>query len=85
MRASDPQCGLGQLGGVDVPALVVDADADTGIFPSATAQITSALRDRPGASPVATSTPAADHYLLDPPSARGEAADLITEWIRGRL
>ena len=48
---SDSQCGLGQLRRVGVPALVIDADADTGIFPSDTAQIVSALRDRPDAPP----------------------------------
>ena len=81
---SDSQCGLGQLRHVDVPALVVDADADTGIFPSDTARIVSALRERPDAPPVDTFTLAADHYLLDPPVARDEVADLITEWIRAR-
>ena len=82
---SDSQCGLGQLRDVDVPALVVDADADTGIFPSDTAQIVATLRDRPDAPPVDTHTISADHYLLDPPGARAEAAELITDWIRGHL
>lgn len=82
---SDSQCGLDQLRRVNVPALVVDADADTGIFPSDTAQIVAALRDRPDAPPVATHTVSADHYLLDPPGARLEAADLIAEWVWGRL
>ena len=80
----DSQCGPEQLRNVNVPALVIDADADTGIFPSDTAQIVSALRDRPDAPPVDTCTIAADHYLLDPPGARAEVADLITEWIRTR-
>ena len=82
---SDSQCGLDQLRRVNVPALVVDADADTGIFPSGTAQIVAALRDRPDTPPVATHTVSADHYLLDPPGARLEAADLIAEWVWGRL
>ena len=78
----DSQCGSEQLRHVDLPALVIDADADTGVFPSDTAQIVAALRERPGAPPVDAYTIAADHYLLDPPGARVEAADLITEWIR---
>ena len=82
---SDSQCGLGQLRRVEVPALVIDADADTGVFPSDTAQIVSALRNRPDAPPVDTHTIAADHYLLDPPGARDEAADLIADWIRSQL
>ena len=82
---SDSQCGPAQLRHVDVPALVIDADADTGVFPSDTAQIVAALRDRLDAPPVDAFTIAADHYLLDPPGARAEAADLITEWIRDQL
>ena len=82
---SDSQCGLAQLRGVDVPALVIDADADTGIFPSDTARIVAALRDRPAGPPVATHTVSADHYLLDPPGARAATADLVTGWIRGGL
>ena len=82
---SDSQCGVAQLRRVNVPALVIDADADTGIFLSDTARIVSALRDRPDAPPVDTFTLAADHYLLNPPGARAEVADLITDWIRGQL
>ena len=82
---SDSQCGLDQLRRVNVPALVVDADADTGIFPSDTAQIVAALSDRPNAPPVDTHTVAADHYLLDPPGARTDAADLITSWVQSQL
>ncbi len=81
----DSQCGPAQLRNVNVPALVIDADADTGIFPSDTTQIVSALGDRPGAPPVTVHTIAADHYLLDPPGARTEAADRITEWVRSQL
>ena len=82
---TDSQCGLEQLRQVRVPALVIDADADTGIFPSDTAQIVAALRQRPDAPPVDTHTVAADHYLLEPPDARAQAADLITDWIRVQL
>jgi pimeloyl-ACP methyl ester carboxylesterase len=65
------------LARVTVPALVVHARADTGVYESDATAILAAL-----------ATPdkqlhqlAADHYLTDPPTARDEAADLITAWL----
>ena len=82
---SDSRCGLGQLRNVNVPALVIDADADTGIFPSDTARIVSALKERPDAPPVATLTIRGDHYLREPQGARAEAADLIADWVHAEV
>lgn len=79
---ADSQCNTDQLRHVDVPSLVIDANADTGIFPSDTAKIVAALRDRPGSPDVPFHTISADHYLIQPASARAEAADLITAWVR---
>ena len=76
------QCSTDQARNITLPAIVVDADADTGIFPSDTAKIVEALRSRPGGGGVETHTLAGDHYLAEPARTRAEAADLITEWVR---
>ncbi len=78
---TDSQCNISQARKITLPAIVIDADADTGIFASNTAKIVAALRDRPGAPEVEAHTLASDHYLREPPNARSEAADLIVDWI----
>lgn len=78
---ADSQCNTDQLRHVDVPSLVIDANADTGIFPSDTAKIVTALHNRPGSPDVPFHTISGDHYLIQPTSARAEAADLITAWV----
>lgn len=79
---ADSQCNTDQLRHVGVPSLVIDANADTGIFPSDTAKIVAALHNRPGSPDVPFHTISGDHYLIQPTSARAEAADLITAWVR---
>ena len=75
---SESQCQGGpHLARIAVPSLVVDADGDTGVFPSDTAAIVAAL----GAEDVATHTVSGDHYLRTPEGARDEAADVIADWI----
>ena len=79
---SDSQCTASpHLARIRVPALVLDADADTGVFPSDTVKITSAL----GSSDLTTRTLQGDHYLSDREGAREEAADLIVEWVKKRV
>ena len=79
---SESQCQGGpHLARITAPALVIDADADTGVFPSDTAAILAAL----GSSDVTNATIAGDHYLRDREGARGEAADLVVDWISSKL
>ena len=79
---ADSQCSTDQAQHIDLPAIVIDADADTGIFSSDTAKIVNALRGRPGAPEVPVHSISGDHYLTEPDGARAEAADIITDWVR---
>ena len=78
---ADSQCSTDQAQHIDLPAIVIDADADTGIFSSDTAKIVNALRGRPGAPDVPFHSISGDHYLTEPAGARAEAADIITDWV----
>lgn len=68
------------LARITVPALVVNATADAGVFPSDAARITAAL----GSRDLTTVDLVADHYFLVPDDARDELADRIATWIRER-
>ena len=68
------------LGAIDVPALVVQATMDTGVFPSDARQIhdglastDKALVELPG-----------DHYFRGPDGARETLADTLAEWVAAR-
>lgn len=68
------------LGALTMPALVVQATADSGVFPSDAAQIHAGIAatdkeriDLPG-----------DHYFRDPPGARHTVADVVGEWVAKR-
>jgi pimeloyl-ACP methyl ester carboxylesterase len=67
------------LARVRCPALVINADADTGVFPSDAQRIFDALA---GTDKTAASVDT-DHYFTTP-GARGEQADIITGWIGKR-
>ncbi|ORB72898.1 alpha/beta hydrolase [Mycobacterium scrofulaceum] len=68
------------LARITCPALVINADADTGVFPSDAQRIFAAL-----ASPDKTQASIdTDHYFTTP-GARGEQADLIANWIGKRF
>lgn len=69
------------LGRITVPSLVVDADADTGVFPSDAGRLADAL----GAADVTRTTVAGDHYLQQPADARQVVADLVCGWVRERF
>jgi pimeloyl-ACP methyl ester carboxylesterase len=64
------------LARIDCPALVINADADTGVFPSDANRIHAALA---GTDKILVSIDA-DHYFTTP-GARAEQADTIAEWI----
>lgn len=72
--------GAEHLARISVPSLVLQSDADTGVFPS-DAQ---AVHDALGAEDRTLQTFAGDHYLTAPDGARDEAADRIAGWVRER-
>ena len=61
-----------------MPTLVIDADRDTGVYPSDTATIIENL----GSEDLTAATFLTDHYLLDGKKTRDSVADLITDWIK---
>ncbi|MBS9533359.1 alpha/beta hydrolase [Mycobacterium sp. M1] len=67
------------LARIDCPALVINADADTGVFPSDAQRIFDALA---GADKTLRSMHA-DHYFTTP-GARDAQADVVAEWIAQR-
>lgn len=67
------------LARVDCPALVINADADTGVFPSDARRILAALAGD-DKKLVSIDT---DHYFTTP-GARSEQADTIAKWIAKR-
>jgi pimeloyl-ACP methyl ester carboxylesterase len=79
---SDSHCrGELHLPRITVPSLVIQSDADTGVFPSDAQAIYEGLcaRDKllemiPG-----------DHYLQEPRVARDGVADRITHWLSSRI
>lgn len=76
-----PCRGEQHLGKITVPALVIQADADTGVFPSDAAAIADAL----ASTDKKQLTVPGDHYLLNPLSAREDTASLIHEWVGSRF
>jgi pimeloyl-ACP methyl ester carboxylesterase len=72
------QCrGAPHLARVAVPALVVHARADAGVFESDARAILAAI----AAPDRQLHLLAGDHYFLDPPGARDEVADLLADWV----
>lgn len=67
------------LGRIDCPALVMNAEADTGVFPSDARRIYDALAST-DKTQVSIDT---DHYFTTP-GARTEQADTIARWITKR-
>jgi esterase/lipase len=60
-----------------LPSLVINADADTGVFPSQAKTIFDAI-----ATPdKQLRTLHGDHYFQEPRGARDEVADLVTAWV----
>lgn len=68
------------LGRIDVPSLVIQSMADTGVFPSDARAIHDALK----AEDKTLELMAGDHYLTDD-GAREEVADRIHGWLEQRL
>lgn len=68
------------LAHLDLPTLLVNADADAGVFPSQAEAIHAAV----AATDKELVTMSADHYFLDPPGARDELADRVAAWVAAR-
>ena len=67
------------LARISCPALVINAEADTGVFPSDAQRIYDALTSTDKAQ-VSIDT---DHYFTTP-GARSEQADTVAQWINKR-
>lgn len=75
------QCrGAPHLAKIMVPALVLQSDADVGVFPSDARAVADAL----GAGDKELGWLPGDHYLEHPEGARDEAADRIAAWLSAR-
>ena len=70
--------GAPHLARIEVPALVVQSMADTGVFPSDAQAIFDAL----GTASKKLCFVPGDHYLTSPDAARDDVADLIVDWVR---
>jgi alpha-beta hydrolase superfamily lysophospholipase len=72
------QCrGAPHLAKIEVPALVIQSMADTGVFPSDATTIYEHL----GSEDKLIEFVKGDHYLQDPASARDAVADRIANWV----
>ena len=75
-----PCRGAPHLARIQVPSLVIQSLADTGVFPSDA----KAIHDALGAADKTKMMIAGDHYLTDAPDLRPEVADLIADWLAAR-
>jgi pimeloyl-ACP methyl ester carboxylesterase len=74
----DSHCrGAAHLARIAQPALVIQSNADSGVFPSDAQQIYDAL----GSTDKTQQMIDGDHYLTRPANARDGVADLITDWV----
>lgn len=74
----DSYCsGVPHLERITEPALVIQSDADTGVFPSDAQQIFDAL----GSADKQLEMITGDHYLVEPAGARDQVADRIADWL----
>lgn len=69
------------LAGLRLPALVIQATRDTGVFPSEARWIYSSI----GSGDKELLELPGDHYFQDEPSARDTLADTVSTWIKARV
>ncbi|MCF2529673.1 alpha/beta hydrolase family protein [Yinghuangia soli] len=80
--ATSPCRSEAHLAKVTVPALVLNADADTGVFPSDADLVHKAIGSTDKTRP---DDLAGDHYFRTPDGARDIVADVIADWIAERF
>lgn len=74
----DSYCsGIPHLQRIDEPALIVQSDSDTGVFPR-DAQL---IYDSLGSTDKRLEMMVGDHYLVEPADARDKVADIIAAWL----
>jgi esterase/lipase len=72
--------GGAQLAKLDVPALVVQGLADTGVFPSDAKKIFDAI----GGADKQLQLVTGEHYFEDSRAVRDTMADLLCDWVRAK-
>jgi len=72
--------GAPHLQRITQPALVIQSDADTGVFPADA----HAIHDALASADKRLEMIAGDHYLQEPANARDDVADRIADWISTR-
>ena len=78
---ADSQCQAApHLARLKVPTLLIDADGDSGVFPSDSLAIMAAV----AATDTTMITMRGDHYFREPTGARDEVADVIANWVADR-
>jgi pimeloyl-ACP methyl ester carboxylesterase len=80
MWSLDRSPARGHLGAIGIPALVVQATMDTGVFPSDARQIHDGL----GSADKGLVELPGDHYFLGVDGARDALADTLAEWVTAR-
>ena len=79
---TDSQCQAApHLARLHVPTLLIEADADSGVFPSDG----DAIFDAIAATDKTRMRRAGDHYFLEPAGARARLADAIANWVNARV
>lgn len=79
---SESHCrGVPHLNRITEPALVIQSDADTGVFPSDA----NLIHDELAATDKELHMIRGDHYLLEPHDARDVAADIISDWLAEKV
>lgn len=75
----DSYCsGVQHLKRINEPALVIQSDADTGVFPSDMQGIHDSLASTDKRMQMVEG----DHYLVEPNDARNKVADIIAAWLK---
>ena len=79
---TDSDCSAAShLARLDIPTLLIHADADSGVFPSQAQEIYEGI----AAADKEFVTMAGDHYFVEPAGARDQVADLVADWTRARV